>query len=425
MTAQRVLLVFLVASFSTPVAAQATDQDASTSQLATALTTMYRTCLFPNSGFFDNAINLSADFIAPGISAFVESNLASLPLAPPNLDLATEDGQLVTTVAGFAPVFTESSATVGGGNFIMGSSFSYANLSKIRGDDISDIRFRFVQDGGTDVIEARMPVEVAASVLTFYGTYGVTDALDIGFALPVVRLTMEQVPTTFNILDNSDTDVTYGGNLSAEYNFVDQVTIGGNPVDALAASNVDESATYLSTIALRAKYRFPLDLSASQLAALLDVRIPTTSDESVLGGGNLGLRLMLIGEIARRNGFKPYLNVGGQYWSDANVNSAQFAAGFNQRLGTQLFFSFDLLGTLALEETPFLSAIDEDVVPGTGGLLSSDIRALDRDHALNTAISLQYVFSPNAHVYGSAMFSLLDAGVQATIIPTVGAAIHL
>jgi hypothetical protein len=425
MTARRFLLTLLLALYGVPAAAQATDQDASTSQLATALTTMYRTCLFDVGGPFGSAISLTSDVLAPGISAFVESNLASLPLAPPNLDLATEDGQLVTTVAGFAPVFTESSATVGGGNFIVGSSFSYANLSKIRGDDISDIRFIFVQDGGADRIEARMPLEVSASVLTFYGTYGITDALDVGFALPVVRLTMEQNPTTFNILDNTNTGVTYGGNLTALYNFVDEVTIGGNPNADLAASNVEESVTYLSTVALRAKYRFPLTSDVGQLAALLDLRIPTTGDDSVLGEGNLGLRLMLIGEIARRSGFKPYLNVGGQYWGDPNVSSAQFAAGFNQRLSTQLFFSFDLLGTLALEETPFLDQIDADVVPGTNGLLASDIRAIDRDHALNTAISLQFVFSPGFHAYGSAMFSLLDAGVQATIIPTVGAAIHL
>jgi hypothetical protein len=403
---------------------------AAQSRLEGALAAMYRDCLFPTSQHFQSAILLSELELAPGISRFIENNLAAIPLTPPTLEPSMRDGDIVAAVTGFAPIYTESSTTLGERNAFLGANFSYFNLSRIRGQNLSDVEFRFVQDGsGGDMVTASMPLDVDASVISLYASYGVTERLDIGFALPIVRLEFNSRPTTFRIIGD-DTGLRYGGEFNtADYRFVgDQaeiyLPISEDPA-AVRDENpvVPQSESYLGTIALRAKLRLPVSISNGGTAALLEVRVPAgRSADNVLGQSNFGLRVMLIGELVRQGGFKPYLNVGGQYWNGSDSSNLRLNSGFNQRLGNRLFFSFDLLGEIDLEQSTPLALIDRS--NALGGVTVSNIPAMSYDHTFNGALGLQYAFSPRLHAYGSALFSFLSAGLQSTVAPTIGIALH-
>lgn len=404
---------------------------AAQSRLEGALAAMYKDCLFPTSPHFQNSIALSQLQLAPGISTFIENNLAAIPLTPPTLEPAMKDGEIVAAVSGFAPIYTESSATLGERNAFLGANYSFFNLSRIRGQNLSDVGFQFAQDGdGGDIVTARMPLDVDASVFSLYASYGVTDWLDVGFALPLVTLRFNSRPTTFRIIGN-DTGLRYGGEFdSADYRFVgDQAEIFLPPSDEDPAVVRDEnpvvpqSETYVSTIAVRAKLRLPVTSARGASAVLVEVRVPAgRSTDNALGEGNFGVRLMLIGELVRQGGFKPYVNVGGQYWDGSDSSGLKLATGFNQQLSSKLFFSFDLLGEIDLERDNPLTLIDRS--NAFHNVTVSNIPAMGYEHTFNGALGLQFALSPRVHAYGSALFSFLSAGLQSTVAPTIGVALH-
>ena len=182
---------------------------------------------------------------------------------------------------------------------------------------------------------------------------------------------------------------------------------------------------YLSTIAVRAKYRIPVQSNNANLAAVFDVRIPLGTDEDhVVGNGYLGWRFTLIGEYYELDTFRPYINIGAQAWNGVNSNNLNLAVGFSQKVASSVFFAFDLLGKLDLEPDAFLSPID-DVVPMNAAtreftLAASTIPFTDRDHTLNAGLGIQLALSPGFQLYASSLFALLDRGLQSDVVPAFG-----
>lgn len=122
---------------------------------------------------FSDAATLARQSFAPGISGFMESNLAAIPMTPPSMKAEFTDEGIVSVITGFSPIYTESSATVDKGLFLVGSNVSHFNLSKIRDEDLNNLTFIFQQNGGGDRIIANMPWNINATVFTLHGTYGI------------------------------------------------------------------------------------------------------------------------------------------------------------------------------------------------------------------------------------------------------------
>lgn len=394
--------------------------------LEKSIADLYAACLFEPvaDNPFSNAAALARQSFAPGISGFIESNLASIPLTPPSLEAEFTEEGIINVVTGFTPIYTESSATVGKGLFLVGANASYFNLSKIRGEDLNALSFVFQQNGGGDRIIANMPWDINATVFTVHGTFGVTNEFDVSFALPIVRLEIDNVNTTFQV-EGDNTGCRYSSQgLNCE-------GVGNREVSpALFAfqQNANEQETFLETLSLRAKYRFPVAVSTVRLAAVMDVRLPLRPSDNMLGSGNFGTRFTFISEYNQLSTFQPYINVGAQFWNGPSSNSFNVSTGFNQQLASSLFFSFDLLGKIDLEPDPFLApiggALSPDGLPGNAALIDSSIPAIDRDHTLNAGLGFQFALTSSFHAYGSALFSLLDHGLQSTIVPTAGIAAH-
>jgi len=393
-----------------------------------ALADLAAICLFepvPGNPFSQAAATARQSF-APGITGFLESNLAALPLTPPGLEAEYADGEVVSVVTGFAPVYTESASTVGKGLFLVGTSAAHFNLSKIRGEDLGDLRFAFEQDGGGDRVVVDLPLDISATAVTLHGTYGVTNRFDVSVAVPIVSISIDNVATSFRI-EGDNTGCRYGGALGLNCDGVGEREVAPTLYNFVDAS---ERQTFVETVAVRAKYRFPVAVRAGQVAAAVDLRLPVRGSDTLLGRGNFGTRLTLVGEYNRRSAFQPHVNLGATFWNGASSNSFNAAAGFNQQVGRKLFFSFDLLAKVNLETDPFLTPIGGALAPdaqaesNTGPLVETSLPALDREHTLNAGLGLQYAVAPGIHAYGSALFSLLNRGLQSTVAPTVGIAAY-
>lgn len=403
-------------------------------RLEQAFAELYTTCLFDISTVENNPFSQAASFaqetFAPGLSGFIESNLAAIPLTPPSLDAEYAGGEVVNVVTGFTPAYTESSATVGDGLFLVGSNISHSNLSQIRGEDLDDLRFTFEQNGGGDRVSVTMPFDIRATVFTLHGAYGVTNRFDVGVALPVVRLSIENVTTNFRVVGDN-TGCRYSQELGQEVMWTcDGEGPRETPPSVRLYSFVgDQSETevFLGTVALRAKYRFPVSVDAGRLAAVLDVRVPTRKESNIVGSGTFGTHLTFVGEYHQLDTFKPYVNVGAKFWNGRSSNSFNMSMGFNQQFASKLFFTFDLLGEVALEPDAFLDSIDNPLAEEASTesvLTSSNIPAVKRDHTLDAGVGLKWALSPSVHAYGTALFALVDRGLQSTVAPTVGIAAH-
>lgn len=401
------------------------------SKLETALGDLYGICLFEPvaSNPFSGAALLSRSDLAPGVTGFIESNLASIPMTPPSVKSVFEDGRIVNVVTGFSPIFTENTATVGGGKLFFGGNYSYYDFSKIRGQSLADMSFVFAQDDGGDVVAVHMPLEVKAKIFTLYSTFGVTNQFDVGLAFPIVDMTVQANGTTFNVLGD-DSGCRYGPLDCNPTNPQGSRSTPDLTLDAVS-NGVEESdlnPTFLSTVAVRLKYRFPHIPNSGRVALVADLRMPVRSEDSLLGPGEFGGFLTLVGEAQTRNGFTPYFNLGTHLWSGDSASSLSATAGFTQLFARNLSFSFDLIGDFDLESDPFLESIDNEVPVGSGAtelaVAGSSIPSSDRDHRLDAALGFQYALTQDFQVYGSGLFSLLDRGLTASVIPMVGFAMH-
>ncbi|MEZ4649766.1 MAG: hypothetical protein R3E97_13465 [Candidatus Eisenbacteria bacterium] len=402
------------------------------SKLETALGDLYGICLFEPvaSNPFAGAALLSRSDLAPGVTGFIESNLASIPMTPPSVKSVFEDGRIVNVVTGFSPIFTENTATVGGGKLFFGGNYSYYDFSKLRGQSLADMSFVFAQDDGGDVVAVNMPLEVKAKIFTFYSTFGVTNQFDVGLAFPIVDMTVRADGTTFNVLGN-DSGCRYGPLDCNPANPQGSRITPELTLDAVsgAVEEADLNPTFLSTVAVRLKYRFPYIPNSGRVALVADLRMPVRSEDSLLGAGEFGGFLTLVGEAQTRNGFTPYFNLGTHLWSGDSASSLSATAGFTQLFARNLSFSFDLIGDFDLESDPFLETIDNQVPVGAStsselAVAASSIPSANRDHRLDAALGFQYALTQDFQVYGSGLFSLLDQGLTASIIPMVGFAVH-
>ncbi len=399
--------------------------------LEDALGDLYAICLFEpvQSNPFAGAALLSRSALAPGITGFIENNLASIPMTPPAVKSVFEDGRIVNVVTGFSPIFTENSATVGAGKLFFGANYSYFDFTKVRGEDLSDISLSFAQDNGSDVVSVTMPLEVKANVFTLYSTFGITNQFDIGMAFPIVDMSVKSGGTVFTVNGN-DSGCRYG---PLDCNSSNPQGVRSTPeltLDAVSSSvsEDDLNPMFLSTIAVRLKYRFPYLANSGRVALVGDFRLPVRSRDSLLGESEFGGFLTFIGEAPTRGGFTPYVNLGTRLWSGDATSSINAAVGFTQLFANKLSFSFDLLGDFDLESDPFLELIDDEVPVGTQGnaltVAGSSIPSVDRDHRLDAAMGFQYALSQDFQIYGSALFSLLDRGLQAGVVPTIGLSAH-
>ncbi|NNF03881.1 MAG: hypothetical protein HKN17_05385 [Rhodothermales bacterium] len=434
-----VLLGSILMLSAAPASAQMMGEEQPVVTLESVLGDMYAACLFAGEGQFNpfsDALELATTAMAPGISGFVENNMASIPLTPPSLRPARVDGQRVNVVTGFTPIFTESVWTVGKGRFLVGSNYSWYNLSRIRGMDLDNITFSFGQDNGSDRVDVIMPLSIEASVFSVYGTYGLTERFDIGFALPFVNMQFRNSGTLFQVIGNQS-GCSYNGGPNCDFVGTpasSQITVSLNDTDdpdVAVGFGLPESSSYLGTLAVRGKYRFSQPGNAGQVAGVLDIRIPTRSDDNLLGSGDLGVRMTLIGEHQELGAFKPFVNVGAQIWDGNNTSNVAIATGFTQELmPNKLFFAFDLLGKFDLESDPFLSPVDNDVDlddadAAEASLQRSTIPMVGSERTLNAGLGFQFAATPRIQIYGSALFSILNQGLQAPVAPTIGAAFHM
>ncbi len=235
------------------------------------------------------------------ISRALLANLATLPVPSSSSGfvyrLNSELGTMERASQNFGPFFVERALTGGKGEVSFGLAFQHLRFSALDGQDLRS--GTLVTTANQFVDEARpfdvdqLTLNIDASVATFYGSVGMSDRVDIGFAVPFLSLNLSGSRVN-----------TYRG-------------------QTFTQASATASAVGLADVIVRTKviaYRE----EGTSLAGAVDVRLPTGRSEDLLGAGSASLKVSAIGSLEGRR-LSSHANVGVSFGGLARELSASGA----------------------------------------------------------------------------------------------------
>jgi hypothetical protein len=165
----------------------------------------------------------------------------------------------------FGPFFVERALTAGAGQASLGFTFQFASFERLDGNNLQDGQFvtisnRFRDEPQPFDVET-LTLDVQTRTATFFGNIGLNDRIDVGVAVPVVRLDISGTRNN-----------TYRG-------------------QELLQARARAEAVGLADVAVRSKVRLTGD-GPGAVSAGVEVRLPTGKEENLLGAGETSLRFL-------------------------------------------------------------------------------------------------------------------------------------
>ena len=232
-------------------------------------------------------------------------NLASVPLSSSsggfvyrfNEQLGTAERAADT----FGPFFVERALTAGKGHPSFGVSASSASFDELDGKKLGDgtlltIANQF-RDEAAPFDTEKLTLKIRSSGTTIFGSVPVSDRLEIGAALPLLRLE----------LDGSRINVYRGA--------------------TLAQASASATASGVGDLAVRGKYVLFSEGGAG-VAAAAELRLPTGDRENLLGAGRASYRISALTSYEPSR-FAVHANVGvagGGVSNEVTLGAAALAA---------------------------------------------------------------------------------------------------
>lgn len=394
--------------------------------------------------YFDNSALLAERELRPALNNLISSNISAFPLPSTIAGLTFEliEGRPEIKRESLGPIFAETAETVGQLKLNAGFNASHYTLSDFRGMPTEDLRFMFFTDdinndgilGGSDPVghffetetmEIIPDLNLNANSVVVFATLGLTNSLDIGFALPFTSVSMSGTAravlsgTTFQISGISNYSFSEGGGAFDPFNPVLENTF-----------KYDESASGVGDISLRLKYRFMTGANLS-MAAMADVRLPTGSQEDFLSTGKTNASFLWIMSSAV-NAFSPHLNLGYRYkGADFESDEIGFVAGFDQKFGRNVTFALDFLGNYDLKSDKLVLLPGNQTInysPSPNASFSrqfrlSNVPNASYDNTLDLATGLKFSPSDKVLILTNIIVPLQEGGLRSQVVPMIGAAL--
>ena len=263
-----------------------------------------------------------------------------------------------------------------------------------------------------------MNMNISASVFAVYFTYGVTDRLDIGIAVPFTNVKIKSEPVaTIN-------SFTFVSNDSANHFFSGTQT---EPVLTKNPTPIDDDATGIGDIALRAKYNFVRE-KLIDFSAMLEYRLDTGDAENFLGSGYSTLRTSVIGSKIIGD-FSPHLNLA--YWkkfTDLDRDEFEFVVGYDQKIADWFTLVIDILGRFDLgdpvENQQFPEGVNITRTVGSTDYVTfvslTNMPNYTHDNLIDAAFGFKMLLKESLLIMGNVFVPLNDSGLRADIVPTLG-----
>jgi hypothetical protein len=364
------------------------------------------------------------------ITSAISGNVADFPFsaASGGTTFRFEGGTPVPTSVSTGPVFAERGQTLGSGRVLVGFSYNSFTYASLRGVDLHNVNLTFTHENVTgpacdsalgksctpmgvptlenDIMPFVLSLDIHVNLASFVLTYGVSDRLDIGVALPFVSTSLEG--------HSLATIIPFGGDSAFHY-------FGGtatNPV--LSASRIVQgSASGLGDVAVRMKLNVH-NSDRSSVALLADGRFPTGSEQDLLGAGRFSGRL--VGVVSARFGaFSPHADVGYLRRVGGLRNDAVLATvGFDHLMGPSVTLAADLISQLQVgaNKLTLPGPVTYDV-PFQRTVQTTDIPDI-RDDLINGSLGMKFSIAGGPTVIANALVPLNRGGLRPDVLWTLG-----
>ena len=374
--------------------------------------------------------NLHGDHFIPSLASGNQAVIAfltqSIGEATQRVPLsATSSGATFSVVGGVpvrtsisaGPIFGERTQTLGRGRLFVGASVTGIEFTSLNGVPLENLALTFAHSNeapsdtlGNPVFEndlMALQLEMGVNVLvgTIAVTAGVTDFLDVGVAVPLVRTQVSGRSEAQFLPFGSTAIHRFGGTDT-------------NPV-LRATSSMEGSASGIGDVAARAKLNLGQGTRMGA-AVLAEVRFATGKEEDLLGTGATQVRAMGL-YSAQFGSFSPHANVGyimrsSEEQNDAIVLSlaadnllsdwATLAVGIESEL--QVGDNEFVLPSEIVLQDPFLRQIPATNVPNKSGDL------------LRASIGGKFTVRGGTVLVVNGLFPLREVGLQPDFVWTVG-----
>jgi hypothetical protein len=219
----------------------------------------------------------AAEATSRTISHALLANLATLPVTTSSggfvYRFSPELGTVERLSSSFGPFFVERAMAPGRNSASIGLTFQRWRFSSLDGRSLRDGTLvttanQFVDEGEPFDVD-RLVLNIQADVATLHGSAGVSDRMELGFAMPLILLRV----------DGSRTNHYRGQTFTPE--------------------TASATALGLADMVIRAKYTVVQSRGAG-LAAAVDARLPTGREEDLLGVGTMSWKLSAIASAERQ-----------------------------------------------------------------------------------------------------------------------------
>jgi hypothetical protein len=286
-------------------------------------------------------------------------------------------GVLVPSTTGSGSVYGLRPSTLGQGHFTFGFNYSHADLQKLDGADLDQLRI-----GLGDGLVARVSADITQDAFLFQATYGVIDDLDVDITVPLLYQSF-----------------VFRGSLES-------------PIGTTTA-RTSRDVFGIGDILIGAKYRF-YNTAPFALAARLELSLPSGNQDDFLGTGTVQVNPSIIASVDLPFRITPHANVGFRFSGDTNKIEHQFfyTVGVEWAAATFLTLGLDFVGVHILDNKR--PALREQSGVGFAPLrtASSDI--------VDVGISFKVNPWKNVLIIGGVLIPLNNTGIRASVIPTLG-----
>lgn len=360
------------------------------------------------------------------------SQLSALPIPSPASGFTyrfdPETGTFVRSTQSFGPILAERAETIGRGKMLLGSNLQAFTFDSLDGVDLQHVPAVFTHDdaqlggGRTDVVVTDNAIKLTVTQYTGVVTYGLTDRLDLSFAIPVVTTRLAVASTA--VIHRFGTT-----RRDAAHFFSDSSAPDG--IGDIREFSASGWATGMGDVLVRTKQTV-LRRGHSGFAAGAEVRIPSGDEYNLLGSGAWGAKPFLVLSYASSR-VSPHVNVAYQ-WNGTSVlagdasrriaddlpDRLQVTAGFDAGINERVSVAVDLLtervlGSPQLEITQFTARGE------MGTAVFQNIGFSDRSYLIcNGAAGMKFAFRDGLLANFNLRFSAGGDGLADRVTPLIG-----
>ena len=326
------------------------------------------------------------------------------------------DGLPVKTSTSAGPVFAERPQTLGRKRLFVGANVTNLQYSTLNGEPLDNLQLNFAhEDVGApgrgdpefenDVIRTQLALKLNLLVASVFATYGVTDFIDIGVAVPLMRVSME---------GSSVAQIDPFGPNAVHY-------FGGTAASPIlrATARLNQTASGIGDVVGRVKVNLGQGRRIGG-AFLTEVRFATGDEENLLGSGATSARgLGVFG--AQFGTFSLHGNAGYLIRTGTLENDAALATlGFDNLMTPRSTIAFSLISEWQMGDPKLTLPGPIDIVSPFQRRIESTSIPTRRDDRLDASLGLKFNLRGGSVFVLNGTVPLRKAGMQPDFFWTSG-----